>query len=92
MHDEIKIIQLSKDDYQQEVEVQPTPKREPIPEYVMLTNNKHGDIVQDTVKDILGSENKPIDEEARTHLAAACIFFSAALCITIFVFYFLRWW
>ena len=91
MHDQIKIIQLSKDDYQQEGEVQPTPKRESVPEYVMLTNNKHGDIVQDTVKDILGSENKPIDEEARTHLAAACIFAASAICLTILIFYILRW-
>ena len=90
MGDNIKIVQISKKDYRQEIDVQPIPKRESIPEYVMLTNNKHGDIVQDTVKDILGP-NSQNSEEIKTHIAAICIFAASAICLTIFIFYILRW-
>lgn len=88
MHDNIRIVQISKEDYQQEVEIQPGPKRPLTPEYVMLDGNKHGDIVQDTVKDILGTNGS---EEVKTHMAAICIFAASAICFTIFIFYFLRW-
>lgn len=90
MHDEIKIVQISKEDYQQEVEVQPTPKRPSHPEYVMLNSNKPGNVVQDTVNDILGP-NSQSSEEIKTHMAAICIFAASAICLTIFIFYILRW-
>ena len=89
MDDNIKIVQISKEDYQQEVEVQPVHKRQSSPEYVMV-NNKHGNIVQDTVNDILGLNNQS-SEEVKTHMAAICIFAASAICLTIFIFYFLRW-
>lgn len=88
--DNIKIVQISKKDYQQEVELQPTPKRPSPPEYVMLNNNKPGNVVQDTVKDILGTDDQN-SEEIKTHMAAICIFISAAVCLTVFIFYILRW-
>ena len=90
MKDSIKIVQISKEDYQQEVEVQQIPKRPLTPEYVMLDSNKPGDIVQDTVKDILGP-NDQSSEEIKTHMAAICIFAASAICLTIFIFYLLRW-
>lgn len=89
MDDNIRIVQVSKEDYQQEVEVQPTPKKKSPPEYVMLGGNKHGSTIQDTMNDILGTNGS---EEVKTHMAAICIFAASAICLTIFIFYFLRWW